>query len=181
MSNDINLMPPIEDGSSDLGALLQRREPKPRSKVTAALVGALVLLVGVLIGVMLGRGSGSTPATPTMSFGPGATGQQTQPSAQDGGATAPNPGAVGFGGRGTMGTVVENANGELVIETDEGQITVVTSGATQVTKSQDVEVSSLTAGETVTVLGAEGEDGSIEAQRIIVGEAGFGPGGGFRP
>ena len=46
-----------------LEALLAKRAPKPRSKLTTVLAAILILLIGIFIGAMLGRGA-STPAPP---------------------------------------------------------------------------------------------------------------------
>ena len=63
MSDHLDPLPPIE-GADDLSALLTKRGPTSRSKLTTALILVLVLLVGVLIGIGIGRGVTANPPVP---------------------------------------------------------------------------------------------------------------------
>lgn len=63
MSDHLDPLPPIE-GTDDLSALLTKRGPKTRSKLTTALVLVLVLLVGVFIGIGIGRAGNANPPVP---------------------------------------------------------------------------------------------------------------------
>lgn len=186
MSNELDLMPPLDDNNDDLTALLQDRAPRPRSQVTTALWVVLILLVGVLVGVSIGKASG-TAATPAPGGFP-IPGQGAAESSTAGSTPGQLPGMqqgqppAGFPGRGTSGTVVSQDGSILTVETDTGTVTVNTSDSTQVTKSEQIGVQALEPGETVTIVGEEAADGTIDAERIIAGDgAGFGPGMPGRP
>ena len=67
----------------------------------------------------------------------------------------------------------------ITVTTQDGsEVTVQTSDQTTVTESAQVSVDSLKPGTTIVVMGEKADDGTVNAQRIIAGEGGFGgPGG----
>ncbi len=78
MSDDLTLMPPVQDGDDDLATLLGKRAPRKRSKLTTTLGAVLLVLLGVLLGVQIGRASAGPAVTPGGGFGPGSGQGQMQ-------------------------------------------------------------------------------------------------------
>lgn len=186
MSNELNLMPPMDDGGEqDLSEMLAKRTKQPRSKVTTALIVVVILLFGVFLGIPIGKAtSSSSGRTGGLSGGsfPGAPSANATAAAPVGGASVgrlPSGGPGGFGGRGTAGTVKSVDGATLTVTTqDGGDVTVSTTEQTSITESTDVPLDQLKPGTTVVVMGEQQDDGSVAAQRIIAGQGGFGPGGG---
>lgn len=190
MSDELSRMPPLDDdGKGDLAQMLAQRAPKGRSKVTTTLVVVLVLLVGVFLGVPIGRATSSSAGGPGAGGFPGAPASGASAANSTGGDTAGGQGAMpggpqagGFPGRGTAGTVKSVDGGTLVVTTTDGtEVTVATSEQTAITESTAVAVDQLTAGTKIVVMGEQADDGTVAAQRIIVGDAGFGGAGGQGP
>jgi hypothetical protein len=155
----------------DLGSeLAARRSSSPRtSKVTLALVVALVAVAAFGGGVFFQRSTGS--AATTTAGGP--AGQRQGP---------------GLGGDGQDGGFV---NGEItklsgstitVTQPDGSQVQVTTNDSTRVTVSSEGKLSDLKQGDTVVVQGERGTDGSVTASSVVEGMLGGGfRGGGPRP
>ncbi len=108
------------------------------------------------------------------------------------GMTPPEDGDVPSGampgGRGVRGTV-ESVDGSTITLTteDDETVTVTTSDDTEVSVTVELELSDLAEGDTVSVQGETGDDGSVAASVIRRGDldsmpGGFaGPGGGMPP
>ena len=153
---------------------------------TLAIVAALA--VGVVGGVFIGR-SGAAQAGPAgFTRGQFANGQFGG-GQQGGGARGGQQGTGGgFAGGGfTSGTIVSVDGTTIKIKAQDGsEKTVTTSGDTKVTKTEASSVSELKKGETITVIGQAGSDGSVTATTISEGaglRGGFGgrPGSGATP
>jgi hypothetical protein len=96
----------------------------------------------------------------------------------------PGPGGAvmiqrGGQGGGVFGQIKEIAAGSMIITDSNGKETRVTvTDTTLIEKQASVQLSDLTAGETVIVSGSQGADGSITARSVQVATAGrFGMGG----
>ena len=131
---------------------------------TLAIVAALA--IGIAGGVLIGR-SGAAAGQGNSARGQFASGQET---GQQGGG--------GF----TSGTIVSIDGTTIAVKAQDGtQKTVTTSTDTMVTKTSASSVGALKKGETVTVIGATGSDGSVTATTISEGaglRGGFGRAGG---
>jgi hypothetical protein len=147
-----------------------------------ALVAAVV--IGLFAGVLIGHNTASA-STPTAGAG---FGQGQGFANREGGAGAGGTGtgtgagggfAGGAAGGFTAGTIV-SVNGDKIVvkETDGTQVTIDTSSSTKVTKTTTSSVSSLKAGQTITVVGAKNGSGDVAATTISEGAGSF---GGFRP
>ncbi|MEO6943571.1 MAG: hypothetical protein ABI053_02550 [Lacisediminihabitans sp.] len=136
---------------------------------TLAIVAALA--IGIAGGVLIGR-SGASANQGNLARGQFASGQGTGTGQQGGG---------GFAGGGfTSGTIVTIDGTTITVKAQDGtQKTVTTSGDTKVTKTSASSVDALKKGETITVIGATGSDGSVTATTISEGaglRGGFGRG-----
>ena len=92
-------------------------------------------------------------------------------------------GGTRFGGPGGLTGTIENIEGNtLTINTPQGPLQAAVTTDTTIQKTIEVTPAELTEGMRVTVTGARGEDGTVQASLIFVvpeGAEGFG-GGGFR-
>ena len=80
------------------------------------------------------------------------------------------PGGLGgfMGKQGTIGTV-ESIEGNIVtVETMTGTIEVTVAGDTAIQKMDEGSIEDVSPGDTITVTGESGEDGSIEAVSIFI-------------
>ena len=97
-----------------------------------------------------------------------------------GGASA---GGAGFGGRGGLvGTIEEVEGNTVTVSTSQGSLLATIGDETTIQKTIEVSIGELVEGVRVTVTGARGKDGAVNATTIFVipeGQDGFG-GGGFR-
>jgi hypothetical protein len=128
--------------------------------LTPTLSVIAALAIGLLGGILIGQST----ASPARAFGARAA-QGTF----SGGAAPAN-----F----TSGTVVSVKDGTLVVKTRDGsEKTVATTGSTRVTTTSDASLGDLAAGDTVTVIGRTGDDGTIDASAIAEGQSGIRFGG----
>jgi hypothetical protein len=137
--------------------------PRGKPSVTtilAGVVGAAVLFAG---GLLVGHATGSSSTTASA-------------------AAAAQGRAGGFAGAGgfTAGQIASIDGSTLTVTKSDGTtVTVTTSPSTTVSQTAQADVSALTVGESVTVIGQTGSDSSVTAQSITEGTAGFGgPGAG---
>ncbi|MFB9927867.1 DUF5666 domain-containing protein [Amycolatopsis halotolerans] len=146
----------------DLTAEL-KQVARPFGKPTLVLAGLLVLALafagGAWTHAAFGSSSGSSSARTAAGPGTGAASGQ-QGAGGFGGRTA--------GGRGTVGTVEKVDGSTVTLKTVQGsEVTVSTSDSTTVGVTQPGKLSDLKPGQTVTVQGRTGSDGSVTAQAIV--------------
>ena len=98
-----------------------------------------------------------------------------------GGGTGGGFGGGGFGGSGALTGTLESVDGNVVtLNTAQGPLQVTVTEDTTIQKTVQVTVADLALGERLTVGGARGEDGAVEATTIFVlpeGQEGLRPGG----
>lgn len=148
---------------------------KRLGKPTIALVALVLMAGGFLIGVAVQK---SRPASATTARGTGARGNFAAFAAAGGfGGAAPNAastaaaGSVGSGSSTAsdapvvIGTIASVKGYSIVVKNFGGKsITVTLTGSTSVTKS--VPTSALKTGDTVSVIGSTGSDGTVTATRV---------------
>ncbi|WP_037366250.1 DUF5666 domain-containing protein [Amycolatopsis orientalis] len=139
----------------DLTAEL-KQVARPFGKPTLVLAGLLVLALAFAGGAWTHAAFGPSSGTSSARTAP-ADGQQ---GTGFGGRTA--------GGRGTVGTVEKVDGSTVTVKTPQGsEVTVSTSDSTTVGVTQPGKLSDLKPGQTVTVQGRTGSDGSVTAQAIV--------------
>ena len=134
-------------------------------------IGAAVLAVALFGGgFAAGKTIGTTPAA--SASGQAGRGQRAFGSGA--------PGAANNGGL-ISGQVLAVGDGTLTVQLDQSQGSriVLVSASTRVTRTTetDVPLSSLKAGEQVTVVGTQSTDGTVSATTVVVGGTGFRQGG----
>ncbi|MET7283953.1 hypothetical protein ABZS29_37325 [Kribbella sp. NPDC005582] len=153
----------------EVDAALQPKKTLSLPTATAVLAGVVVLAIG------LAGGAGLHAA-----FAADSTPQQTQAGRGPGGGYGGFRGQGGQGGAGgaaTVGTVVSATDSQLVVKTQNGDVTVKLTGETDVEITAKGKASDLKTGEQVVVTG-QSTDGSVTASSVRQG--GTFPGGGFR-
>ncbi|MGW7535931.1 DUF5666 domain-containing protein [Amycolatopsis sp. NPDC054798] len=137
----------------DLTAEL-KQVARPFGKLTLVLAGLLVLALAF-------AGGAWTHAA----FGPSSGASGARPATPAG---QPGAGGRAAGGRGTVGTVEKVDGSTVTVKTMQGsEVTVSTSDSTTVGVTQPGKLSDLKPGQTVTVQGRTGSDGSVTAQAIV--------------
>lgn len=188
MSDEQELLataPDARDITAELAAPPRRKLPWPTLALSGALIAVLSFAGGVWYQKDSNSGNGGTRASGGQNPGSGqqgsrrGTGQggygggQNGQGGQGGGQF---PGGGGF----TRGTV-KSVDGTTVYLTDANGNTVkVTTGdSTKVTTTKEGKVGDLQPGQSVTVMGSKGADGSYSATQLTEGGAGgFGGRGG---
>lgn len=158
--------------------------PRPRRRllgtggnpIALALLAVLLIACGFIGGVLVEKGetSSSSSAGSASSLasrfaalrgGSSSTGARSS-------AAGRFAGAAGGGARPTTGTVAYLAGSTLYVTNSEGNtVKVKTSAATSVTKTVKASVRSIHPGETVTITGASGSGGALNAESISVGSS----------
>jgi hypothetical protein len=151
--------------------------PRPRRRLLTpaplALLGVLLIACGFIAGVLVEKSQGS----PGSAAAPSGLAARFA-ALRGGGGGAAAAGGAGAGatlaraaaGRGTVGQVAYVSGRTLYVTTAEGNtVKVLTSPATSVQKTATASVGAIHPGETVTVTGAAGSDGSVSAEAIRVG------------
>ncbi|MFJ1753615.1 hypothetical protein [Kitasatospora sp. NPDC088134] len=185
MSDDKELLataPDARDITAELAAPPRRKLPWP----TLALAGCVIAVLSFAGGVWYQKGDTPAPAGGTRAGAqngqfPGGYGQNGsrrggQGGTGQGGGQFPGGAAGGF----TRGTV-KSVEGDTVYLTGaNGETIKITTGdSTKVTTTKEGKVGDLQPGQTVTVLGSKGADGSYAATQLTEGGAGgFGGRGG---
>lgn len=175
---------PIEDEWAEepedleLPARPRRRLLTP---IPLALLGVLLIAGGFIAGVQVQKGessSGSTGGAPAglasrfAALRGGTSGTGKTPAGVPAGGF---PGAGTGAGRPTSGTVAYLDGNTLYVTSSEGNtVKVKTSPSTSVTKTVKTKVKGIHPGETVTVTGATGSNGTVSAESISVGSSGTG-------
>jgi hypothetical protein len=130
-------------------------------------------------GVLYGRNTAASAAVPTATAaaggGFGGAAAATGTAAAGGGTGAARP--AGAGGA-TLGTVEKVEGNTVTVRTVAGTTQTVTlTPDTELRQTVAAQVSDLQPGQTVTVTGTPGADGSLQARSITIGAAGGqGPG-----
>ncbi|MEU0091031.1 hypothetical protein [Kribbella sp. NPDC006257] len=137
---------------------------------TAVLAGVVVLAIGLAGGAGL-HAAFAKDSTPTAQAGTGRgyggfRGQGTGQPGQGGGA----------GGSAAIGTVVSANDTQLVVKTQNGDVTVKLTGDTTIDITSKGTAGDLKAGEQVVVSG-QTSNGTLTATTVRQGGTGFGPGG----
>lgn len=167
--------PDSRDISAELAA-----PPRPRLPwVTLGLAGGLIAVLGFTGGVFYEKDNTSSSTRASAPQGQGTGGF---------GGNRPN-GTGGFGGgQGANGAgftrgTVKAVDGTTVYLTDPtgNTIKVTTGDSTKVTLNTTGKVGDLQPGQTVTVIGSKGSDGSYAATQLSEGAGGFGGRGGGQP
>jgi hypothetical protein len=181
-------MPPEETHSQENPAQPEEeqwfQEPeelprRPRRRLTTplplALMAVLLIACGFIGGVLVEKGettsstsSGSTASLASRfaalrgGLGGSSTGSRSATGAAGSGFTRP-----------TSGTVAYLAGKDLYVTDAEGNtLKVATSAATAVNKTVSSSVRGIHPGETVTIVGATGTNGTVSAESISVGSSG---------
>ncbi len=178
---------PIEDEEQDEW-LEQPEQPedlelpaRPRRRlltpIPLALLGVLLIAGGFIAGVQVEKGETSSSS----STGGSAASLASRFAALGGGTSStgtsssktPTGGFPGTGAsRPTSGTVAYLSGNTLYVTNSEGNtIKVNTSAATSVTKTVKTKVKGIYPGETVTITGATGSNGTVSAESISIGSS----------
>lgn len=160
--------------------------PRPRRRifgagcnpVALALLGVLLIACGFIGGVLVEKhesssgtsGAATSGLTSRLAALPSASaGTAAGSTVSAGGGFGGFAGVGASHGRPTAGTVAYLAGKSLYVTDGEGNtVKVTTSDATSVSRTVTGRVSSIHPGETVTVAGTTGSDGSIAAESISV-------------
>ncbi|MFC6596633.1 hypothetical protein [Kitasatospora paranensis] len=176
--------PDARDISAELAAAPRRKLPWP----TLVLAGAVVATLSFAGGVWYQKDNGTSANQRVSADRQGAGGFGGQrggyggTGGQRGGTgTGGQGGAGGFGGL-TRGTVTSVQGNTVTLTDANGNTVKVTTGSsTKVTLNKQGAVTDLQPGQTVTVIGQKGTDGSVNATQLTEGAAGgFGGFGGGR-
>jgi hypothetical protein len=144
------------------------------------LLAVLAIACGFIGGVLVEKGQSSSGSAGSATAGLAARfaalrGGTSSTTARSGAASAAG-GFLGAGadaGRPTSGTVAYLAGSTLYVTNAEGNtVKVKTSAGTNVTKSVKASVTGIHPGETVTVTGVAGANGTVNAESISVGTSG---------
>jgi hypothetical protein len=165
-----------ESDELELPARPRRRLLTP---IPLALLGALLIAGGFIAGVQVEKGETSSGSTAGAAAGFAALRGGTSSNTASSGKTPAAAAAGGFPGTGasrpTSGTVAYLAGNTLYVTNSEGNtVKVKTSSSTSVSKTVKTKVKGIHPGETVTVTGAAGTNGTVSAESISVGSSGAG-------
>ncbi|MCW3034063.1 MAG: hypothetical protein JWM60_2408 [Solirubrobacterales bacterium] len=172
---------PDEEWLGDLSELPPRPRRRLLTPAPLALLAVLIIALGFIGGVLVEKGqtagstsaAGAAVASRLRGLAGGAAGAGAAPGTA--GASSASGGA-GFS-RPTSGTVSYVSGQTLYVTTPESNtVQVKASAATSVTKSVKSSVKSIHPGETVTVTGSTGANGTLSAESIRVGSTGAGGG-----
>jgi hypothetical protein len=172
--------PDARDISAELAAAPRRKLPWPTLVLAGAVVATLSFAGGVWYQKDNGTAAGSGQRVSADRQGQGGFGGYGGQRGGFGGAGGTGAGGFGQNGGFTRGTVT-SVQGTTVTLTDANGNTVkVTTGdSTKVTLNKEGKVADLQPGQTVTVIGQKGADGSLTATQLTEGAAGgFGGFGG---
>jgi hypothetical protein len=165
--------------------------PRPRRRllgqganpVALVLLAVLLIACGFIGGVLVEKGESSSSSSGAASSlasrfaalrgGASSTSARSGAGAGAGGFAGAFAGAGAGGTRPTAGTVAYLDGSTLYVTNDEGNtIKVSTSAATSVNKTVKASVAGIHPGETVTITGASGSGGTVNAESISVGSGG---------
>jgi hypothetical protein len=161
----------------------RRRRRKLLAPVPVALLAALLLAGGFLAGVEVEKGQAKSTASAGDSAGFAALRGGAGSSANAGGGRASSgsfpgggagfPGGAGFAGNLTRGEVSYVSGNTLYVTSGEGSTVKVNARTgTRVSKTVSASLHSIHPGDTVTVAGSQGKNGSVTASSISLGARG---------
>jgi hypothetical protein len=178
---------PIEDEQDQWAEEPEELElpARPRRRlltpIPLALLGVLLIAGGFIAGVQVQKSQTSTgstggvPAGLASRFAALGGGTSSTGKTPTGTAAGGFPGAGTGAGRPTSGTVAYLDGNTLYVTNSEGNtVKVKTSPSTSVTKTVKAKLKGIYPGETVTVIGATGSNGTVSAESISVGSSGTG-------
>jgi hypothetical protein len=137
-----------------------------QTKKFVTIVVAVIVLAGLVGGALLGGISiGKNQSSSTAQL-PGGTGQFPG----GGNASTFNPGGLGMGG-GTTGTVSSISDDVITLTTTNGSVQVYTNSSTRIEEliTATLNLSDITTGENISVIGRRSQSGSVNATSIIIG------------
>jgi hypothetical protein len=156
-----------EPGDDDLERQISGKAFRQKvNKITVVLAGLTLVVGGFVAGSLVQKdaGTSSNSALPSSGAPGGNFGGQGFPGA--GGTGTDNTG-TGQGARGTAGTVKVIDGSTIYVTTSSGDTVVVkTDGDTKVSASRSGTLKSLKVGQSVTVQGQTGSDGSVTASSV---------------
>jgi hypothetical protein len=162
----------------EVDAALKPKKTLNLPAATAVLAGVVVLAIGLAGGAGL-HAAFAKDSTPTAQAGRGTgLGGYGGFRGQGQGTVTGQPGA-GQAGSAAIGTVVSANDSQLVVKTQNGDVTVKLTGDTTIEITSKGTASDLKAGEQVVVSG-ETANGTLTARTVRQGGTGFGPGGAGR-
>lgn len=150
----------------EVDAALEPKKTLNLPLVTAILAGVVVLAVGLAGGAGLHAAFASDSTTPQQQAGRGAGGYGGF-RGQNGAGQGPG-GQAGGQGNAAIGTVVSASSSQLVVKTQNGDVTVKLTGDTTYEITSKGTAADLKAGEQVVVSG-QSADGSITATTVRQG------------
>ncbi|MFD9125283.1 DUF5666 domain-containing protein [Kitasatospora sp. NPDC059571] len=178
--------PDARDITAELAAPPRRKLPWP----TLVLAGAVIATLSFAGGVWYQKDSGTSGSTRVSADRQGQGGfggQRGGYGGQRGGnGNGGAPGGFGQNGGFTRGTVTSVQGNTVTLTDANGNTVKVTTGdSTKVTLNKEGKVTDLQPGQTITVIGQKGSDGSLTATQVTEGAAGgfggFGGRGGGAP
>ena len=156
------------------GALEQRvaenRLPRRKPGLTAVL--GVVVAAGALFagGLLVGHATGASATTSLAAGSSGVPGGRPSGAAGFGGGTGASGGI-------TSGTVTAIDGSTVTLTSSDGStVKISTTDGTTVRTTTDATVADLGVGDTVTVIGQAGSDGTVTARAITEGATGIGSG-----
>jgi hypothetical protein len=185
---------PIEDEQDEWAEEPEEHElpARPRRRlltpIPLALLGVLLIAAGFIAGVQVQKGetsssssTGGSAASLASRFAAlrgGTSSTGTSSSKTPAGAPAGGFPGIGAGAnRPTSGTVAYLSGNTLYVTNSEGNtVKVNTSPKTSVTKTVKTKLKGIYPGETVTVTGATGTNGTVSAESVSVGSSSTGLG-----
>jgi hypothetical protein len=157
----------------EVNAALKPKKTLNLPAATAVLAGVVVLAIGLAGGAGLHAAfAKDSTTTPQAGAGRGAGGYG---GFRGGGTGQPGQGGTGAGGGAAIGTVVSANDTQLVVKTQNGDVTVKLTGDTAIDITSKGKASDLKAGEEVVVNG-QTSNGTLTATTVRQGGTGF-PGG----
>ncbi|MGW6281686.1 hypothetical protein [Kribbella sp. NPDC055071] len=159
----------------EVDAALKPKKTLALPLATAILAGIVVLAIGLAggAGIHAAFASDSTTTPQQAGRGAGAAGGYGGfRGGYQGQGQGQGQGTGGAGGAATIGTVVSSSGSELVVKTQDGNVTVKLTGTTTYDITKQGTSADLKAGEQVVVTG-QSADGAITATTVRQGNAGF--------
>ncbi|GAA0945201.1 hypothetical protein GCM10009554_39830 [Kribbella koreensis] len=154
----------------EVGEALKPKKTLNLPAATAVLAGVVVLAIGLAGGAGL-HAAFAKDSTPATAAGPGAGRGAGGYGGFRGGGQGQLPG--GAPGSAAIGTVVSASSSQLVVKTQNGDVTIKLTGDTAITTTTQGTAADLKAGQQVIVSG-ETTDGTLTARTVREGETGFG-------